>query len=297
MPFAIGQFDLSDYDLIISSSHAVAKGIRKNSKQLHICYCHTPMRYIWDLQGQYLKEAGLDRGIRGALVMAILNRIRKWDVSTSKTVDYFVANSFYIKERIERAYGRNATIIYPPVDTEYFQMNDKKEVFYITSSRMVPYKKIDLIIEAFSRMPDKKLIVIGDGPDFEKVKMKAMKNVELLGYQEENVLKEYLQQARAFVFAAEEDFGIIPVEAQACGTPVIAYGKGGILETIIENKTGIFFKDQSPESLIEAVQEFEKRQDQFDCLEIRRNAERFSKERFKTEFKEFIDRKVKEFFS
>lgn len=297
MPSAIGQFDLSGYDLIISSSHAVAKGVRVNSKQLHICYCHTPMRYIWDLRDQYLKEAGIDRGIRGAVVRAIFNRVRKWDVSTSKTVDYFIANSFHIKGRIEKSYGRNAAVIYPPIDIEYFQMTDKKEYFYLAVSRMVPYKKVDLIVEAFSKMPLKKLVVIGDGPDFEKVKKKAKKNVEFLGYQKKDVLKEYLQKARAFIFAAEEDFGILPVEAQACGTPVIAYGKGGVLETTIENRTGIFFKEQSPESLIEAVQEFEQRQDQFDCFEIRKNAERFSKERFKTEFKEFVDRKVEEFFS
>ncbi len=297
MPSAIEQFDLSHHSLIISSSHAIAKGVRTDSSQLHICYCHTPMRYAWDFQHQYLKEANFDRGLKGLLIKIIMNRIRVWDQVTATKVNHFVANSQYIAGRIRRIYNKEASVIYPPVETDNFIIGSNRENFYLTASRLVPYKKIGLVVEAFSRMPDKKLIVVGDGPDFEKINSQAERNIELLGYQPFAVLRDYMQKAKAFVFAAEEDFGIVPVEAQACGTPVIAYGKGGILETIIENKTGIFFKEQSPESLIEAVQEFEKRQDNFDSLEIRRNAERFSKERFKTEFKEFVDRKVKEFFT
>lgn len=250
------------------------------------------MRYAWDLHHQYLKEANLDRGIKGLIAKVILHYIRIWDLTTANRVNHFVTLSNYIAKRIKKVYGRDSVVIYPPVDLEKFHIGNKRENFFLTASRIVPYKKIDLIVEAFSKIPDKKLIVIGDGPDFEKIKKKARKNVELLGYQKDEVLKEYLQKAQAFVFAAEEDFGILPVEAQACGTPVIAYGRGGALETVIENKTGIFFNEQTVESLIEAVNVFEKNQDKFDLNEIRKNAERFSKERFKREFKEFVERAI-----
>jgi glycosyltransferase involved in cell wall biosynthesis len=314
MPLAIERFNLSEYDLLISSSHAVAKGIRKTPHQIHICYCHTPMRYVWDLRDQYLEESGLNRGIKGLVIKTILNHLKKWDISSSKRVDYFIANSHYIKERIKRAYGREATVIYPPVDIEKFQIYEKKEDFFLTVSRMVPYKKVDLIVEAFSQI-GLPLIVIGDGPDFEKVKNKAKKNIEFLGYQERNVLIQYMQKARAFVFAAEEDFGIVPVEAQACGTPVIAYGHGGVRETIvpiqntddrtqrvdsrwqsIKNRdqktepTGIFFYEQTKESLIKAVRRFMEVEDKFNPWIIRKNAERFDVERFKREFKEFVNK-------
>ncbi len=295
-PLAIEQFNLLEYDLIISSSHAVAKGVLTNSNQLHICYCHTPMRYAWDLYHTYLKESGLEKGIKGLIAKFILHYIRVWDYTTANRVDYFIANSKYIAKRIKKIYGRDSTVIYPPVNVDKFELYTQKEDFYITASRMVPYKKIDLIVETFSKFPDRKLVVIGDGPDFEKIKKKAGKNVELLGYQPFEVLKNYMQKAKAFIFAAEEDFGIVPVEAQACGTPVIAYGKGGVTETVVNGKTGIFFREQTVESLIEAIKNFEERENTFDPLEIRKNAEKFSKERFKKEFKEFVDKKIEEFF-
>ena len=295
-PLAIEQFDLSEYDVIISSSHAVAKGVLTNVNQLHICYCYTPMRYAWDLYHQYLKETGLSKGLKGSVAKLVLHYMRIWDLSTVNRVDYFVAISNYIAKRIKKVYGRDSVVIYPPVEVDKFEIYTKKEDFYLTASRMVPYKKIDLIVEAFSRLPDKKLVVIGDGPDFEKIKKKAGRNVELLGYQPFDVLKSYMQRAKAFIFAAEEDFGIIPVEAQACGTPVIAYGKGGALETVIKDKTGVFFYEQTVDSLIEAIKRFESVEDKFDILEIRKNAEKFSKERFKLEFKSFVERKIEEFF-
>ncbi len=295
-PLAIEQFDLSKYDIIISSSHAVAKGVLTNSNQLHICYCYTPIRYGWDLYHYYLKEANLTKGIKGKIAKVILHYIRVWDLSTVNRVDHFIAISKYISRRIKKIYGRDSTVIYPPVNLDKFEVYTQKEDVYLTASRMVPYKKIDLIVEAFSKMPDKRLVVIGDGPNFEKIKKKAGKNVELLGYQPFEVLKDYMQRSKAFIFAAEEDFGIVPVEAQACGTPVIAYGKGGVLETVVGGKTGIFFKEQTVESLVEAVKNFEQREDVFDPLQIRKNAERFSKERFKREFKEFVDKQVEEFF-
>jgi glycosyltransferase involved in cell wall biosynthesis len=292
MPLAVEQFDLSGYDVIISSCHAVAKGILTKSGQLHICYCHTPIRYAWDLYHQYLKESGLNAGLRGLFVKLVLHYIRMWDYMAANRVDYFVANSHFTAERIRRIYGKDSAVIYPPVDIDAFAVPTEKEDFYFTASRMVPYKKIDLVVEAFAQMPQKRLVVAGAGPDFKKIKSKAAQNIEFLGYQSGNILREHMQRAKAFVFAAEEDFGILPVEAQACGTPVIAYGRGGARETVIENETGIFFEEQRAESLIRAVNNFEKNKDVFSMAKIRSNAEKFSKERFKAEFKMFVDEKI-----
>ncbi len=293
MPLAIEQFDLRGYDLVISSSHAVAKGVITGPDQLHICYCHSPMRYAWDLQHQYLKESGLERGTKSWIARALLHYLRLWDSRTANGVDVFIANSRYIARRILKVYRREAEVIYPPVDVEAFTLRQDKEDFYLTASRMVPYKRIDLIVEAFSQMPDRRLVVIGDGPEMPKVRAKAGPNVTLLGYQPFEVLRDYMQRAKAFVFAAEEDFGIVPVEAQACGTPVIAFGKGGVVETVVAGETGIFFQDQSVPSLIKAVEEFEKLS--FDPLRVRKNAERFSSERFRREFAALIEREWSSF--
>ncbi len=292
MPLAIEQFDLSGFDLIISSSHAVAKGVLTNSSQIHICYCYTPIRYAWDLQHQYLKETKLDKGIKGMIARGILQYIRLWDQGTVNRVDYFAAISQYIAKRIKKIYDRDSTVIYPPVDVDKFYVGNKRENFFLTASRMVPYKRIDLIVEAFSEngLP---LVVIGDGTEYEKIKKKAKKNIEILGYQEDSILIEYLQKARAFVFAAEEDFGILPVEAQACGIPVIAFGRGGVTETIIPSvgsnntPTGVLFYEQTTEALNNAVKEFQLIETKFDSYKIRKHAEQFSNERFKKEFKEF----------
>mgnify|MGYP001460817414 FL=1 len=294
MPLAVEQFDLSGYDLVISSAHAVAKGVLTGPDQLHISYVHSPMRYAWDLQHQYLRESGLDKGLKGWLAKWLLHKMRLWDVRTAHGVDAFTANSRFIARRIRKVYGREATVIYPPVDISAFTLREDKEDFYLTASRMVPYKKIDLIVEAFSRMPEKELVVIGDGPDFQKVKAKAGGNVTLLGYQPFEELRDHMQRAKAFVFAAEEDFGIIPVEAQACGTPVIAYGKGGALETVRgpehENPTGLFFPEQTVESLMDAVCRFERESERFKPADCRRNAVRFSPERFREEFSSFVEK-------
>jgi len=300
MPFAIRRFDLSKYDLILSSSHAVAKGVQNSSHQRHICYCHTPMRYAWDLKEQYLKETGLDKGVKGWVARQLLNRLQEWDYETAQHVDYFIANSHYIADRIRRAYGRESTVIYPPVDIVNFRLSNNKDNYYLTASRMVPYKKMDLIVETFTRMPDRKLIVIGDGPDYKKVRSLAGANVKMLGYQPFEVLRDYLQRAKAFIFAAEEDFGIMPVEAQACGTPVIAFGRGGATETVVplndtgsesteqQEPTGLFFLEQTPSAIVAAIQRFEKAADMFNAAAIRANAERFSSQRFRSEFKEFV---------
>lgn len=291
-PLAIERFDLSGYDLIISSSHAVAKGVKTYPGQMHISYCYTPMRYAWDLRAQYLAEAGLDKGVKGRAVNHVLDYIRNWDIRTSGRVNEFIAISNYISDRIKRAYGRGSTVIYPPVDVGRFVIRSEKENFYLAASRLVPYKKIDLIVEAFSNMPDKKLVVIGDGPSYEKIKSAASKNIEMLGRQPFNILRGHMQRAKAFVFAADEDFGIVPVEAQACGTPVIAYGRGGALETVIQGETGLFFKEQTVDSLTEAVEAFEKMRERFSPDVCRLNAERFSYERFRTEFRDFVEKKI-----
>ena len=256
-PIAIEQFDLSEYDLVLSSSHAVAKGVLTHSEQLHICYMHTPIRYGWDLYHHYLREAGLKTGLKGIIAKYFLHKLRIWDSTTANRPDIYIANSHYIARRIKKVYGKEATVIYPPVDVDRFQLEEQKDDYYLTASRLVPYKKIDLIVEAFSKT-DKKLVVIGDGPDMAKIKEKASSNIEILGYQPDNVLIEYMQKTKAFVFAAEEDFGIIPVEAQACGTPVICLGKGGTKETVIDGKTGVYFYNQSIEEILDAVQKFEK---------------------------------------
>ena len=294
MPLAIEQLDVTGYDLVISSSHAVAKGIMTGPDQIHISYVHSPIRYAWDLQHQYLHEAGLEKGLKGWLAKIILHYVRMWDYRTANGVDYFIANSKFIARRIKKVYGREAEVIYPPVDVEAYQMCDKKEDFYLTASRMVPYKKIKLIVEAFNEMPDKKLVVIGDGPEFTKTKAIAGANIELMGYQPFEVLKEKLQKAKVFVFAAEEDFGITPVEAQACGTPVIAYGKGGALETVRgldkENPTGLFFEAQTVDSIVQAVKKFEQEEHKITSENCRKNAEKFSVENFKVAFKSYLEK-------
>lgn len=291
-PIAIEQFDLRDYDLIISSSSAVAKGIKTNKNQLHICYCHSPMRYAWDLREQYLKDAGLNKGLKGLYAKSVLDKIQKWDLSNSDNVDFFIANSKHIAERIKKIYNRESTVIYPPVDVDFFSLEEIKEDYYFTASRLVSYKKTQLIVEAFNELPHLKLIVAGDGPELEKLQKTAKNNIEFVGYIENKKLKSLMQKAKAFVFAAEEDFGIIPVEAQACGTPVIALAKGGTLETVIENKTGIFFVEQSAEKIKEAVLNFETKN--FDPQIIREHAVTFSKQRFEKEIKEFVGTKYKE---
>lgn len=298
MPIAIEQLDVSKYDLVISSSHCVAKGILTGPNQIHISYVHSPIRYAWDLQHQYLKEAGLEKGIKSKIARLILHYMRIWDTRTSNGVDYFIANSNFIAKRIWKCYRRKAMVIYPPVNVDGFYYKENKEDFYLTASRMVAYKKMNLIVQAFSKMPDKKLIVIGTGPEFNQIKKAAGPNVTLLGYQPFEILRDYMQRARAFVFAAEEDFGITPVEAQACGTPVIAYGKGGSLETVRDydqkkNPTGILFEKQDVSSLISAVHHFEEHESAISYLDCRKNAETFGENNFKVAFKEYVEEILK----
>ena len=300
MPLAIEQLDVSSYDVVISSSHAVAKGILTGPNQLHICYCHSPIRYAWDMQHQYLREAGITSGLKSWLTRYILHKIRLWDYRTANGVDSFVANSKFIARRIFKVYRRDASVIYPNVDVDKFTLQSEKQDYYLTASRLVPYKKIVLIAEAFALMPDKKLKIVGTGPDQKKIAdlVATAANIEYLGFVEDAGLVSLMQNAKAFVFAAEEDFGIIPVEAQACGTPVIAYGCGGSLETInglgSESPTGVFFAEQSTAAVIAAVAKFEA-QTVITPENCRQNALRFSVSRFRTEFTQFVEQKYQEF--
>lgn len=301
MPLAIEQLDVSSHDIILSSSHAVAKGVLTGPDQLHISYVHSPIRYAWDLQHQYLRESGLHRGIKGMLAKYILHKMRMWDCRTVNGVDYFIANSQFIARRIGKVYGREADVIYPPVDVESYKLNLNKDNYYVTASRLVPYKRVDLVVEAFTHLPDKKLVVIGDGSEMDKIKNIAgkSKNIEILGYQSDEAMRELMSKAKAFVFAAEEDFGITPVEAQACGTPVIAFGKGGSLETVRPYgeafATGIHFDLQTVESLVQAINKFDHVSESINYADCRTHAEKFSVERFRKEIGNYVENKWCEF--
>lgn len=290
MPSAVEQFDMSDYDVILSSNHAFAKGVITRPDQMHVSYVHTPIRYAWELQHEYLRASNLMSGLKATFVRGALHYLRVWDRLAADRVDVFLANSKYIAKRIEKTYRRRAHVVYPPVNVQDFAFNPNKDDFYLAASRMVPYKRIDLVVDAFVRMPDKQLIVIGDGSEYDKIAAKATPNVTLMGYQKFDVLRDHMQRAKGFVFAAEEDFGIMPVEAQACGTPVIAFGQGGARETVVGEKTGIFFDKQTPESLVSAIESFEGINHTIDPHVVRAHAEKFSRERFRREMSELVDR-------
>lgn len=290
MPAAVERLDLRAYDLVISNSHAVAKGVRVRPGALHICHCCSPMRYAWDLRAQYLEEAGLNRGLKGWFAERMLDRLKNWDAESSSRVDRFIAISEFIADRIKRAYGRNSTVIYPPVDTDYYTPLGGRDEYYVAASRFVSYKRIPAIVEAFRELPEKKLIVIGTGPEWANVQAVAGSNVSLMGWQPREVMRDKLRHARAFIFAAEEDFGILPVEAQACGTPVIALGRGGAAETVVAhgtNRTGAYFTEASPSAIAAAVRAFEESGPP-NAATCRRNAERFSVSRFRQELGEYV---------
>src|SRR6266702_6160547 len=279
MPIAIEQLNLTSYDLVISSTHAVAKGVITGPNQVHVCYCYSPIRYAWEMTYQYLEESKLTSGVKSWFAKLILHYIRIWDTRTANGVDAFMADSNFVARRIKKCYGRDAITVYPPVELDHFQVNHEKQDFYLTASRFVPYKRVDLIVDAFRRMPERHLVVIGDGPDANKVRALAGPNIEFLGRVSREQMISYMQRAKAFVFAAQEDFGIVPVEAQACGTPVIAYGRGGALETVngvqSASPTGVFFYEQTPEGLRAAVDEFENSCTRFTPENCRENATRF----------------------
>jgi glycosyltransferase involved in cell wall biosynthesis len=294
-PFAVRSHNLENYPIIISSSHAFAHGIKKKKNQLHISYCHTPMRYIWDMQNVYLEAHKINIGPLGWASKVLTYFFRKWDAKVSQNVDYYISNSSFTAQRIRKFYGKKAHVIYPPVNIDRFEVEAKKEEFYVTASRLVCYKKVDLVVAAFTKMPDKKLIVIGDGNEKARIEKMAGPNITILSHLEFEKFHHYMRKAKAFVFAGKEDFGITLVEAQACGTPIIAYKKGGAGEIVKNRETGLLFNKQSVDEIIGAVQEFEANYEKsFIAEDIRKNAERFSLERFNTEMMSFVNTCIQE---
>jgi glycosyltransferase involved in cell wall biosynthesis len=296
MPTAIEQFELKGYDLILSSSHCVAKGIKTDNNSLHICYCHTPMRYIWDLSSQYFSKTNAGPVTR-FIFPFVKKYLQNWDVKTSEKVDYFIANSKNVSERIKRIYNRNSVVIYPPVNTNFFEISDSVDDYYLVVSAFAPYKRIDLAIKAFNRL-GYPLKIIGSGQCEKQLRKIAGPNIEFLGDIKKEGIKHYYSKCKAFIFPGEEDLGITPIEAMASGRPVIAFGKGGALETVIpltnENNspTGLFFEKQTADALVEAVQQFEKIENKFDSKKIRNHTLKFDREVFEKKIREFIDKKV-----
>ena len=295
MPIAIEQLDLRHYDVILSSAHAVAKGILTTPQQLHLCYCHTPMRYAWDLTFDYLRQSRLGQGIPGIFTRYLLHRLRQWDVISANRVDYFIANSHFTASRIWRSYRRRADVVYPPVNIDRFTCTADKEDFYLTVCRLVGYKQVAPIVEAFN-LNGRNLVVIGTGTELQKLQQIAKPNVTILGYQPDTVVQDYLARAKAFVYAACEDFGIVLVEAQACGTPVIAYGVGGAAETVLDIRshpkcgTGILFPAQTTAAILTAVATFETYHQQFQAERIRTHAESFAASVFRSQYLSLVDR-------
>ena len=291
-PAGIESLDVSAYDLVISSSHAVAKGVRTHPRQTHVCYCYTPMRYAWDLRDAYLEQTGWARGLRGSIARRVLDRIATWDKAASERVDHFVAISRHIAERIRRCYGRESTVIYPPVAVTPSDPPPARNESYVTVSQLVPYKRVDLIVDAFRAMPERRLVVIGEGPEHARIAASAPPNVTFAGRVPDDARDRHVAAARAFVFAACEDFGMAPLEAHALGTPVIAYAGGAATETIpgleASGPTGVLFAEQSAAAIVDAVRRFEAESARITAEACRANARRFDATRFRREFESFV---------
>ena len=282
MPFAVEHFDLREYETIVSFSYAVAHGVQNFNGARHISYTFTPMRYAW-------MDLNIDgtHNPRNRLLNRFMGAFREWDKKAASHVHQFAAISQAVSKRIESAYHRNAEILYPPVDVDRFKPAQKRERFYITVTRLVPHKRVDILVQAFTQL-NLPLLIIGDGPEYQHLTRMARSNIQFLGYQPDKHVAQLLGKARGFVCATEEDFGIAIVEAQAAGCPVIAYGKGGALETILDEKTGVFFSEQSSESLIEALQRFELMYSCFQTSDLTQNARRFEKNHFLFQFKQLV---------
>jgi glycosyltransferase involved in cell wall biosynthesis len=286
MPIAIEQFDLSAYDLVLSSSYAVAKGVLTGPDQIHVSYVHSPMRYAWDLQHQYLRESNLERGVRSVFARLLLHSMRMWDVRTAHGVNTYVANSHFIARRIEKTYGQRAEVVYPPVRVPQSPPRSGKREGFLAVSRLVPYKNMHIIVEAFRALPDETLTVVGDGPEMRRLRTMAGPNVTLLGHVRDSEVQRLQASARALIFAGEEDFGITMAEAQGHGTPVIALGRGGAREIVVEegsSPTGLFFDQPTPEAIAEAVRRFILADVRFTPDNCHANALRFAEERFDLE--------------
>jgi len=294
-PRAIEAIDLGLYDRIVSVSHAVAKNVRVRARQQHLCYCLTPMRYAWDMRGPYLASVGAEHGVRRWAATRLLDRLKAWDRKSSARITRFAGISHYVADRIDRAYGRAAAVIYPPVDVDHFRpAHDAPAArdYYVTGGQWVAYKKVDAVVAAFAQLEDRRLVVIGEGPEAPRLRSAAGPNVEFVGTVDRDVLRRLLQNARAFVFAAEEDFGILPVEAQACGTPVIALSRGGTAETVVasgDDATGVLFDEQTPASIANAIIQFEQMAHRIEPDACRRRALDFSSARFRERFGAWLD--------
>lgn len=288
MPLALEQLDLTDYDLIISSESGPAKGVITRPDALHICYCHSPMRYVWDMYHDYLKGAG--RLIR-MLFPLIAHWLRVWDHASADRVDYFIANSTFVASRIRKFYRRESEIVFPPVNVRSFDHTQPRENFYLYLGQLVPYKRADLVVDAFNQL-GLPLVIIGEGELYDEIKAKAKPNIQVMGRQSFDVVKDHLQRCRGLVFPGMEDFGIVPVEAMAAGAPVIAYQKGGALDTVVEGKTGLFFTEQTIEALKETILKVEHGEVVFDVHLLRAHAEQFEKSVFQRKLKSIIDSKL-----
>ncbi|MFH1710003.1 MAG: glycosyltransferase [bacterium] len=289
-PVAFESFDLSDYDVVLSSSSAFAKGIRKGADACHICYCYSPMRFVWRYEDYIEKE---DYNLLVRLILpGLLKGMKKWDLKTNKNVDYFIAISNYIAKRIEDLYNVKSEVIYPPVNVTAFSPSENISDYFLVVSRLNAYKKVDIAIKAFNEL-GLPLKIIGEGPYKRKLMAMAGRNIEFLGKVSDKELPDYYARCRAFIFPGEEDFGITPVESQAAGRPVIAYGSGGALETVLDDKTGVFFNKKNEHSLADAIKRFLKMD--FDAIMIRDNALKFDKEIFKTRIRSFVEQKYKRF--
>jgi glycosyltransferase involved in cell wall biosynthesis len=293
-PFAVEQLDLDEAEVVLSFSHSVAHGALVRSDALHLCYCHTPMRYAWDLYKPYLRLSGLTTGVRSWAARAALHYIRQWDALAGRRVDVYAANSRNVARRIRRIYDKEATVIYPPVEVERFSPAERRSESFLVVGRMVPYKRTDLAVVACTRL-GLPLRVVGDGPEMERLKRLAGPTVSFLGRLPDAAVAEEMAQARALLFCGEEDFGIAPVEAQAAGTPVIAYARGGALETVVPPEgadfgaaTGLFFAEPSTESLAQAMADFDRKQHLFQTSAMTANAARFNADRYVREMKEFV---------
>ncbi|OGR83097.1 MAG: hypothetical protein A2901_02630 [Elusimicrobia bacterium RIFCSPLOWO2_01_FULL_54_10] len=288
MPRAIESFDLSGYDLVISTSHCVAKGAVPGPNAKHVCYCFTPMRYIWDQFDSYFGPERAGWAVRTA-INALRSSLQKWDRASSSRVHHFLADSNYVAKRIKSFYNRDAEVIYPHADTEFYTTGPSplKEDFYLIVSALAPYKKLELAVQAFNNL-GKRLKIIGSGPSLASLKAKASPNIEFLGWRSNEEIRNHYRACRALIFPGTEDFGIVPLEAMACGKPVIAFGEGGALETVQENISGVFFKESSSKSLAQAIQSFEKIS--WDPSKIRGHAEAFSRKNFVASLKSFFDK-------
>lgn len=292
-PLAVEQLDVIDYDLVISSHHSVAYGVLTRPGQVHVSYVHSPMRYAWDLQHQYLREARLNRGLMSVIARRTLHKARIWDYAAAQRPDAMVANSHFVAERLWKTHRRRANVIHPPVAVERMRCSARKGDYYLSVGRLVPYKRVDLLARAFALMPHRRLKIVGAGPDMKKVAALRAPNVEILGFQPDQEVRELLAGAKAFVFAGVEDFGIAAVEAQASGTPIIAYRSGGMTEIVIDsgepNPTGLFFDGQCEGAIVAAVEAFERSAGLFSAEACAANAMRFTEERFRMEFAAFVE--------